>query len=238
VIDPSGRSRTLKVADTISLGWQEVTVAEFRRFRPDHVVDLDTALSDDCPVNLVTWYDAAAYCNWLNKEEGITEDQWCYQPNAEGEYAAGMKIKAHAVGLSGYRLPTSEEWDYASRAASGTPWFIGEGVEMLDRYAWTISNAAMRTHSVRLLRPNDLGLFDVYGNVWEWCQVRSDGEGNEQFHDPDEVDTVDHRNERILRGGTYLNDAVGVLPANLNGNPPENRTGADGFRVARTLHDK
>jgi formylglycine-generating enzyme required for sulfatase activity len=93
----------------------------------------------------------------------------------------------------------------------------------------------MRSHPVRLLRPNDLGLFDVHGNVWEWCQERSDDQGNVQRYDLDKEETVDGRMFRALRGGTFLNDPAGVASANLNGNPPEQRTGADGFRIARTL---
>ena len=233
--EPLHREQSSEPQRTIALGWQEVTVAEFRRFRPDHAVDNQTALSDDCPVNLVRWYDAAAYCNWLSKEEGIPEDQWCYLPNEEGKYEAGMKIKSHAESLTGYRLPTSAEWEYASRAASTTPWFMGEGAEMLDRYAWSITNAAMRTHPVRQLRPNDFGLFDALGNVWEWCQTPCDIHGNVQQGDRSNEVIVDDQTNWVLRGGTYLNDAMGTAPDNRNGNPPQDRTGADGFRIARTL---
>jgi formylglycine-generating enzyme required for sulfatase activity len=235
VSDESGQSRTLRVDRTIALGWQEITVAEFLRFRPDHAVETQTAQSDDCPVNLVSWYAAAAYCNWLSKEEGIGENEWCYVPNEKGDFAAGMKVKANAQSLSGYRLPTSEEWEYACRAATVTPWSIGEAAELLDRYSWSISNAGMRSHPVRLLRPNDLGFFDMHGNVWEWCQERSDDQGVVQRHASESEETVDDQNFRALRGGTFLNDPAGVASATLNGNPPEQRTGADGFRIARTI---
>jgi formylglycine-generating enzyme required for sulfatase activity len=93
----------------------------------------------------------------------------------------------------------------------------------------------MRTHPVRQLRPNDFGLFDALGNVWEWCQTRCDIHGNAQEGDTNKEETVDNQTNRVLRGGTYLNDAKGTAPDNRNGNPPQDRTGADGFRIARTL---
>jgi eukaryotic-like serine/threonine-protein kinase len=62
-----------------------------------------------CPVGSVSWFDATAYCNWLSKREGIPEDEWCYGPNEEGDYAEGMKLMANAEDRKGYRLPTEAE---------------------------------------------------------------------------------------------------------------------------------
>src|SRR6202043_366575 len=96
---------------------KEVTVEQFLRFRNDHAYAKHSTPTLDCPVNMVTWYDAVAYCNWLSDQEGLER---CYEPNAQGAYAAGMKMKANYLQLTGYRLPTEAEWEYACRAQALT----------------------------------------------------------------------------------------------------------------------
>src|SRR5262249_11625380 len=152
---------------------------EFLRFRKDHRYLEMNAPTQDCPVNQVSWYDAVAYCNWLSEQEGIPREQWCYEPNEQKEYAEGMKVKANFLSLSGYRLPTDAEWEFACRAGSVATYSLGENIDLLDKYAWSATNSALRSHPVGLLRPNDLGFFDLHGNVWEWCQNRL-----EEFPDP------------------------------------------------------
>jgi serine/threonine protein kinase/formylglycine-generating enzyme required for sulfatase activity len=233
VID-GGRRKTVRVGRGFALSAREVTVAEFLLFRKHHRVEARATFTADCPVNEVSWYDAAAYCNWLSEQEEIPEDQWCYVRNEKGLYGPGMKVKANALTLSGYRLPTVAEWEHACRAGSVTRWSMGEARELLGRYAWSMANSGMRLHPAGDLRPNDLGLFDMHGNAWEWCQDNADARGVEATA-PRKEDRVDDRSRRPLRGGAYLNDPEGVRSATRNWNPPSNRTGADGFRVARTL---
>jgi formylglycine-generating enzyme required for sulfatase activity len=120
--DAAGPDKRVKVRveRRFALAAREVTVAEFLCFREDHPYAEEHAPTEDCPVNMVTWYAAAAYCNWLSKEEGMAEDQWCYVPNEKGKYAEGMTVKANALSLSGYRLPAEAEWELACRARSVT----------------------------------------------------------------------------------------------------------------------
>ena len=89
-----------KIGRTFAIATYEVTKAQFRRFqledRTIRSLKIDKySLTDDSPQVAVDWYEAAAYCNWLSKKEGIPEDQWCYEKNVEGKYAAGMKAKTN-----------------------------------------------------------------------------------------------------------------------------------------------
>ena len=203
----------------------EVTVAEFRRFRDQHRVDSSTAPTEDCPVHHVSWYDATAYCNWLSQQEGIPEDQWVYEPNGEGQYAEGMKIKENADELTGYRLPTEAEWEFACRAGSSGSYGFGEPVSLLKRYARLPINSSGRSDSVESLLPNAVGLFDMHGNLWEWTQNPISAS----------MSPISNNVGRVCRGGSFGYNASTVRSANRLSNQPDNRDVNVGFRVGRTL---
>ena len=84
--DEGDNRRKVRIEHHFALAAQEVTLAEFSRWRRDRRFSPNYAASGDCPVSTVSWCDAAGYCNWLSKEEAIPEDQWCYEPNEKGEY--------------------------------------------------------------------------------------------------------------------------------------------------------
>jgi formylglycine-generating enzyme required for sulfatase activity len=231
-----GKRVQVRVERRFGLAVREVTVAEFLRFRKDHKYAKESAPTEDCPVNMVSWYDTAAHCNWLNKQEGIAEDQWCYVSNEKdekGDYAEGMTVKANALSLSGYRLPAEAEWELACRAGSVTPWSMGEAVDLLRRYAWYAANSPGRSRPVGSLRPNDLGLFDLHGNAWEWCNNR-----HEEFtdiRDRNTDDKVDNKGSRSLRGGGFAYYPLNLRSASRYWNLPAVRYQIFGFRPARTF---
>jgi serine/threonine protein kinase/formylglycine-generating enzyme required for sulfatase activity len=222
---------------SFAIAAKEVTVAQFLAFRKDHpyAYAKEYARTLDCPVNLVTWYDAAAYCNWLSDQEGLER---CYEPNAQGQYAEGMKLKANYLRLPGYRLPTEAEWEYACRAGAVTSRYYGEGEELLGKYAWYQANSQSRwLLSVGSLKPNDWGLFDMLGNALEWTQdmplLYVPGEDKENINDIKKgIKTAD---SRVLRGGSFVNQASFVRCANRNWLVPTDRRSNVGFRPARTF---
>jgi formylglycine-generating enzyme required for sulfatase activity len=209
----------------------EVTLAQFRRFRAEHKRFGQAA---DRPVDGVSWYQAAEYCNWLSKQDGLPEDQWCYLPNDKGQYADGMKIAPNYLKRRGYRLPTEAEWEFACRAGSTTDWSCGAAQELVSKYAWHAGNSLGYDHPVGQLKPNDLGLFDMHGNVWKWCQdqYREPQDRGKNMDDKEDMEYIKDKDSRVLRGGSWLNNARGCRAADLNVYPPGDRNSNVGFRVA------
>src|SRR5262249_51709952 len=153
-------------------------------------------------------YEAAAYCNWLSDQEGIAKDQWCYETDRQGRVT---KLKANYLSLTGYRLPTEAEWEYACRAGAVTSRYYGETEELLAKYGWYFQNSKERTWPVGGKKPNDLGLFDLHGNVYTWCQesfkVYPAPKDDEAFEDKDDVLSILNTTSRVLRGGSYYHRA-------------------------------
>ncbi len=216
---------------------KEVTVEDYQKFvleSPDHHRSISRYNPDRTgPMNGTSWFDAAAYCNWLSRKEGLEE---CYEPNSQKKYAQGMTIRADALGRSGYRLPTESEWEYSCRAGAGTSRYYGASVELLSAYAWYQKSSADRVWPGGGLLPNDLGLFDMLGNVHEWCQdaplaFRPDHHGS-QVDNMNSAEAVTDLRE--LRGGAFTYQPSHLRSAIRDGYGPANRNKDNGFRLART----
>jgi hypothetical protein len=229
----AGTTLSQRVIDrTFAIATKEVTFEQFFRFRKNHGYEPRFAPSFDCPVNEVTWYDAAAYCNWLSEQEGIPKDQWCYVPNARGEYGPGMKLAPNFQQRTGYRLPSEAEWEYACRAGTTTTWYCGAAEELVEKYSWYLPNGFSRPHPGGMLKPNDLGMFDMHGNVWEWCQDPAKDLGKTPPQDLSEIVPED---ERVASGGSFDSHARNVTPVTRFRFAPTDHYGSVGLRPARTM---
>jgi formylglycine-generating enzyme required for sulfatase activity len=222
------KPKNVTLSHRFAIATLEVTVVQFQKFRNDHKPGAGWAPEPDCPVNDVSWYDAVAYCNWLSEQEGIPQDQWCYEKNDKGKYAGGMRIPTDYLERTGYRLPAEEEWEFVCRANSTSGYGFGEPLELLTRYAWYFNNSKNRTWPVGTKLPNGLGVFDMHGNAWEWCHnLRFGGQ-------PDVI--VKNAGFRLLRGGSAHDQSSNVLSAFRNSPPPVYRLSPTGFRPARTYN--
>jgi serine/threonine protein kinase/formylglycine-generating enzyme required for sulfatase activity len=275
-----------RIGRTYALAAKSVTVREYRRFLKDNKLEKWFEVrgraaplmqryspDDDGRIIPVDWYRAAAYCNWLSQQEGIVEDQWCYETNARNltqekvsvlvrllapqhalaraanarylplvleEQPEVTALKKGYLGLRGYRLPTEAEMEYACRAGAVTSRYYGETEDLLAEYGWYQKNSKDRSWPVGGKKPNDLGLFDMHGNVWNWCQERYQGDytaskGGETFEDKEDGLQILSTNSRGLRGGSFLHHASYVRCACRLRDVPTDWEGIFGFRPARTF---
>ena len=193
--------------------WQEVMGANPSHFK----------YCQDCPVEQVSWYKAVEFCNALSVREGLSP---CYSGSWDAitcDWTA-----------NGYRLPTEAEWEYAAGGgSSGRTKFAGTDSEgSLGSYAWYSANTDSKTHPVGQKSPNRLGLYDMSGNVWEWC---SDWSGPYTSGVQINPRGANSGSRRVHRGGDWDDVASRCRVANRSYSSPGNRYFYLGFRLARTL---
>jgi formylglycine-generating enzyme required for sulfatase activity/tRNA A-37 threonylcarbamoyl transferase component Bud32 len=240
-----------KIGRSFAIATKVVSVAEFEQFlkeNPTVTHGEPNQYNPDagCPRIEVSWFDAAQYCRWLSEKEGVLEKEMCYPSIAEIEKSKDgitpLVLPRGYLERTGYRLPMEAEWEYACRAETKTAWSFGGSEELLDRHGWYLKNAGDRTWPVGQKRPNDFGLFDMHGNVWQWCQGLSWQYANPIIEDKEDIEynrdikDITDRYNRILHGGAFGFQSVELRAGNRNYSRPSIRTGSMGFRPARTYH--
>ncbi|MFM8580671.1 MAG: formylglycine-generating enzyme family protein, partial [Planctomycetaceae bacterium] len=216
----------------------EVTVERFAEFLQATGPGAPPAEGADphAPRMQVSWFEAVRYCNWLSAQEGLPPEQWCYEER-EGTW---MPVE-RALERTGYRLPTEAEWEVACRAGTTTARPYGGTEWHLPRHAWYHANSEDGVHAVGQLQPNDWGLFDLLGNVSEWCHeafVRDPTRGTpagEVRLDGTAVERFDPSVPRVLRGGAF-SGLPNFIRSGFRGSiQPGQRRNFIGFRTARTV---
>lgn len=135
---------------------------------------------------------------------------------------------------AGCRLPTEAEWEYACRAGTTTEFSFGDDESLLGEYAWFNGNSCSQTQPVGTKRPNAWGLYDLHGNVWEWCQDWFAGDYYAYSPSVDPKGPASSRISRVWRGGAWHNDPRYCRAAIRYDRHPDSRYQACGFRAART----
>ena len=207
----------------------EVTQAEYEKYCSYGGKSPSSTYGDgnNYPAYWVSWYDALVYCNKRSIAEGLTPcytisdstdpDDWGTVPTGSGStwYAAICDFEA-----DGYRLPTEAEWEYAARGGNGLTGYqyTYAGSDTIGDVAWYTDNSSRKTHTVKGKKANGLGLYDMSGNVWEWCWDAHSG------------------SYRVQCSGSWRKSADFCTVTGRDGDDAYDRIDHYGFRVVRTVN--
>ncbi|MGA2296049.1 MAG: SUMF1/EgtB/PvdO family nonheme iron enzyme [FCB group bacterium] len=220
--DAARPAHNVTISYPFLIGKCEVTQKQYKKVEansnPSRVVD------DNNPVESVTWLKAIQFCNDLSKMERYDT---CYVFSGTGpDYDITCNFNAN-----GYRLPTEAEWEYACRAGDTTRW----GGAIFD-YGWTTQNSNNIVHNVGLKNPNAWGLYDMHGNVSEWCNDFFDVAAYDNLSNPVKDPTgpaTSDTKDRSVRGGAYDSDPLSATAAYREGWGQVDGNYNIGFRIVR-----
>jgi len=194
------------------------------------------------PARLITWWGAMEYCNWLSEEAGLPK---AYDKNGNLLNRYGKKTTDPSE-VKGYRLPTEAEWEYTAKGGKNKKtsdlYYVFSGSNELDVVGWYRDNCINKqypiysgrgTHKVGSKKANEKGIYDMSGNLWEWCH---DFYSADFYKTCSEVNPVNNTKSdyRIRRGGGWPYETIHCRVTNRGGNVPTGTDSVQGFRVVRT----
>ncbi|MGI9516701.1 MAG: formylglycine-generating enzyme family protein, partial [Pirellulaceae bacterium] len=223
---------------------REITRSEFLALGgQDLPVDTWSSPDGSNPMVGPAWYEAVIFCRVLTRQFGLKEDDQAYVDPAslpEDEFPRETDESFNRfplnwpinVDLPGFRIPTEAEWEIACRGGMRSMYGFGSDQSLLHHYGWFLDNASRQAHAPYALRPNFRGLFDMHGNVWEWCHDWDGAAREPSVENPVGAATG---SSRLLRGGSWYFERSHGRSANRYVDDPALRYSDRGFRVAFTL---
>jgi uncharacterized repeat protein (TIGR02543 family) len=180
------------------------------------------------PVEQVTWYDAVEFCNKLSQAEGLTPVYTISGRTPAAGYPITRATVTASLSANGYRLPSEAQWEYACRAGTSAAYYNGAGIN--NNTGWYNANSMNTTHEVGKKPANNWGLYDMHGNVWEWCW---DWFGNYSSGTQNNPTGASSGVTRVTRGGSWYSTPQGIRSACRNGDNPSGQFANLGFRIVR-----
>ncbi len=224
------------------IGKYEVTQAEYAKFmQPASSWTAEYGIGDSYPAYYVSWYAALKYCNYRSMAEGLTPcyaidgqinpDTWGAIPTFTNPTWDGVVCDWEA---NGYRLPTEAEWEFAARGGIKSRGYKYAGANELTPVAWNIDNSTYKAHEIGTKAPNELGIYDMSGNVGEWCWDWYSG--SYYSESPKDNPTGEESGYwRSLRGGDFYKEATECRVYSRDFTSPYFSSHESGFRVCRNL---
>ena len=193
------------------------------------------------PAIYVCWYDAIEYCNWLSEAVGLEKVYILHKgqedPNNLNKDDGIRWLVEASHAATGYRLPTEAEWEFAARARGHRGEDQFSGSSDLDEVGWYNKNSGNQTHPIAKRVPNELGVYDMSGNVWEWCWDWYDEEYFKSSQGVKDPKGPESGSFRVLRGGSWHSAPRSCQLAHRSHNYLFFRGNREGFRLVRASHN-